>query len=195
MRICSIDNCQRRVHAKGLCDTHYKYERRTGNRWNHDVRKQIPMPDKFWPKVDVREPDECWEWQACILSTGYGSIGRGGFGGGSIAAHRASWELHHGPIPKGLVVMHTCDNRACVNPAHLKLGTHKENSEDMMRKGRHRFKAPLGDKSSLSKLTANQIRFIKRHPEIPSAEIAEAMGVGYVAIWRIRTGKTWSHIT
>jgi hypothetical protein len=94
-----------------------------------------------------------------------------------------------------MVVMHTCDDRACVNPAHLKLGTHQENARDMMQKGRHRFQAPRGERSSLSKLNEAAVRFIKRHGEIPATEIAEAFGVKHCAVWRIRTGKTWSHIT
>lgn len=194
MQLCSIEGCNSAVHAKGKCGTHYNYERRTGKKWRPGLGQVWPMEDRFWPKVDKGDPDECWEWQGCILSTGYGSVGKGGLGNGSIAAHRASYELHYGEIPKGMVVMHTCDNRACVNPAHLRLGTHKENTHDMMAKGRHRFKAPLGEKSSLSKITEQAARFIKKHSEIPAAEIAEAFGIKYVAVWRIRTGRTWPHI-
>jgi len=153
------------------------------------------LADRFWPKVEKRGPNDCWEWKGSIVNTGYGSVGKGGYRKGSIGAHRASYMINKGPIPKGMVVMHTCDNRACVNPNHLKLGTHKENTQDMMRKGRHRFQAPLGERSSLSKITEAAARFIKKHTEIPAHEIAEAFGIKYCAVWRIRTGKTWSHIS
>jgi hypothetical protein len=152
------------------------------------------MEERFWPKVDKGEDHECWNWLGSITHHGYGSVGRGGFRKGSVGAHRASYELHYGPIPKGKVVMHTCDNRACVNPSHLRLGTHKDNTQDMLAKGRHRFQAPQGEKSSLSRLTEAQVRFIRKHTDIPLFEMADAMNVGHCAIWRIRTRRTWKHI-
>jgi hypothetical protein len=88
---------------------------------------------RFWDKVKIAGPNECWEWQAAIGTSGYGKMG---FNGKSEYAHRVCFILEHHEIPKGLVVMHTCDNRICVNPKHLKLGTQKENLKDMTDKGR-----------------------------------------------------------
>lgn len=95
-----------------------------------------PLADRFWPKVDRRGPDECWPWKAARRAAGYGKIGRGKSGRGWMLAHRASWELAHGPISSETLVLHRCDNPPCVNPAHLFLGTHADNVHDMVAKGR-----------------------------------------------------------
>lgn len=92
--------------------------------------------ERFWPKVDTgTDPNSCWLWTGAIKSNGYGHIGNRG--GPYLMAHRASWQLHYGPIPDGLCVCHRCDVRNCVRPDHLFLGNVRENLRDMMDKGRH----------------------------------------------------------
>jgi len=80
-------------------------------------------------------PRLCWEWPKYKTQAGYGTIIFDGF---KFAVHRLSFEHYKGVIPKGMVVMHACDNPPCFNPDHLFLGTHAENMQDMIRKGRHK---------------------------------------------------------
>ncbi len=97
--------------------------------------------DRFWSKVEVGEG--CWVWTGSRLRLGYGRI-YSGVSNVVVQAHRASYEIHHGPIPDGMFVMHTCDNPPCVNPTHLRLGTPLENHGDMRAKGRARWQvAPV----------------------------------------------------
>lgn len=137
---CSVPGCAGRYYAKGYCGKHYqrvaKYGHpNEGGKWNHG-----PPEQRFWHHVDKGDLDECWEWKGTLFhSTGYGALTYGSRGQSMMAAHRLSFEVHHGKIPDGMVVMHACDNPKCVNPNHLNVGTHADNVADKMAKGRWRL--------------------------------------------------------
>ena len=95
---------------------------------------------RFWAKVD--KSGECWVWTAALHTTGYGIFG---IGGKRVdRAHRISWAIANGPIPEGAHILHHCDNRPCVNPAHLFIGTNQDNVNDCIKKGRHSPPPPMG---------------------------------------------------
>jgi len=91
-------------------------------------------PNEFFDSnVLKNEQTQCWEWQGKLFVNGYG---RFYLGDKELRAHRYSYERHVGPIPEGLMILHSCDNRKCVNPSHLRPGTAKENMADAISRGR-----------------------------------------------------------
>lgn len=155
------------------------------------------LEQRFWPKVEVRADDECWPWLAFRNPAGYGTIKN--FWGSSLA-HRICWVLHHGGPIEGKHVLHTCDNPACVNPAHLYLGTNEDNIADKVARGRSHAPQPnkQGEKHPLAKLTDDDARLIHQLANSGrrnGRELARRFGVSPATICNIKKGKTWKAIT
>ena len=99
-------------------------------------RKPSPISERLKNRHVIDSDTDCWNWSGNTSGNGYGRIRHKGR---YICAHRASYIVRIGEIPDGLLVLHKCDNRGCVNPDHLFLGTHKDNMQDMLSKGRGRY--------------------------------------------------------
>lgn len=152
--------------------------------------------DKFWGRVAIGQPGDCWEWQGFRKETGYGRICRGG-GKGNVAAHRLAYALHYGEEPGARHVLHSCDNPPCCNPAHLRLGDPAANARDRVERGRSR-NVPKGSAHKLAKLTEEQVRDIRRR-FVPgkygdSARAAREFGLSKTTVAQLLRGETWSHV-
>lgn len=164
-------------------------------------RPPTPLEERFWEKVDVRGPGECWPWTASTRGFGYGQIAAGAPSRKILEAHRVSWEIHNGPIPvgeghHGTCVLHTCDNPPCVNPQHLFLGTFTDNMQDRDEKGRTRGGKLAGEEHGRAKLTGEQVfeirqTYVKRSRTYGTYALARKYGVCNTTIGRIVNGKHW----
>lgn len=191
VRICSVPDCGRKRRANGLCPKHYLRVKLTGT-VDIGPKAHGTLEERFWRKVTKSE--SCWIWSGSKRPNGYGTIQRGGKNSPTLLAHRVSCELHHGPIPRGCVVMHSCDNPSCVNPEHLLIGTHKDNTGDMDAKGRRVTIAPLGVQNGKSVLDDDKVRYIRQNPERSHAALARELGVGATTVRGVRIGRCWTHV-
>ncbi|RUR52748.1 HNH endonuclease [Vreelandella populi] len=148
---------------------------------------------RFHQKYIKDEASGCWLWQYAKSNGGYGSVK---VGGNRESAHRVSYFLHKGPIPHNRIVCHECDVRDCVNPDHLFLGTHMDNTQDMINKGRQRYVGQKGAKNPRAVLTEKKVcEIIKLIAKgMTNRAIANRFGVSHGAISLIRLGKCWPDI-
>lgn len=133
----------------------------------------------FWEKV--RKTSSCWEWTGAKTHNGYGVV-RTSRPRMTVRVHRISYIIHKKIIPKGLMILHSCDNRCCVNPAHLSAGTARENTLDMMKKRRH-SKPPNNSEARKTKIPDEVIKMLGT---VPDTEIAKVLKVNPSVINRRR---------
>lgn len=160
-------------------------------------KKGTTAEQRFWQKVNKNGPTmphmttNCWEWVGANNKHKYGSF----FYDNKIQrAHRVSYQLYYGNIPDGIFICHHCDNKKCVRPDHLFAGTRQDNTDDMMKKGRHI--AQHGMKHNKAKLTDSDIIEIRNLHKQGSdcRDIAKQKGVAFSTIYRIVGHKLWRHI-
>lgn len=172
--------------------------------WKCSIKNRRPRSDpsaRFWPRV--KKTDTCWLWQHFIAPNGYGMFW---FSSKMRRTHRVAYELTHGTIPHGLDVLHKCDVKACVNPAHLFLGTHGDNTQDAMLKGRiptgsnhwsqrHPERYRRGVSHPFHKFTDDLVRHIRTEIENGArpTDLARQFNVSRRAIYHV-VQDGWKHV-
>ena len=153
------------------------------------------LDERFWSKVERPNPEGCWNWTANKNNKGYGLFRPGGVAPKALA-HRLSYEAANGPIPKGGLILHSCDNPACVNPAHLRVGSHKANVADMDQRGRRVSNAPKGAANHNAFATDDQIIAMLREyvAGARANDLADKYGFTRSAVRDPLGGKSWSHL-
>lgn len=142
---------------------------------------------RFWSRVEVRKRNQCWPWRYGSTKDGYGEY-RIGDSSGDVSS-RVAYRIATGPIPNGMVVRHTCDNRLCCNPSHLVIGTHADNVADRVARGR----SAKGESHGKSVLNEMLVRVIRSSP-LSDKYFADRLGVHEDTIRDVRSRKTWSHV-
>jgi len=150
----------------------------------------MTVVERLLSKIAVDLETGCWNWTAYVSPrNGYGQIWAYRR---KWRVHRLSYILHRGEIPDGIDVCHHCDNRACVNPDHLFLGTRDDNMADMVAKGRQR--PCIGTKHGRAKITEADVIEIRAIQGIPHTKIAQQYGISKTQVSTIRAGKYWKHV-
>lgn len=150
------------------------------------AKRHLTLEQRFWAKVD--KSGDCWIWTGCRSQLGYGQIS-------GYRAHRVSWQLAHGmdSIPAGMFVCHKCDNPPCVNPAHLFLGTARDNNADRARKGRGVYLRGPAHHQAVKNLDADKVRAILSDPR-PRRAVARVFGISPGTVSRIRRKEHWLRV-
>jgi len=158
------------------------------------LAKRVPLLERFWPRIRMASDEGCWEWTGQLSRAGYAVLSAPG-GRRPILAHRLSWEIHFGQIPDGLFVCHKCDNPACVRPDHLFLGTPKDNTADMIRKGRNT--PALGARNGNVKLDRSvipEIRYVYASGGLSLAAVGRMFSTSHRNVAHIVRRSTWKHV-
>lgn len=169
------------------------------------TKRYLKMPDRFWQYVHRCGPDECWPWVGPVLTVDGAKSGYGVFvmseGGKRVCttAHKRAFLLGGGVLPEGHIVRHSCDNPPCCNPAHLLSGTHKDNHDDMVARGRARWQSGRRYKKGWThgKLTDSQVIEIRQLREAGKRpwEIGPKFDISEKYVSSICSGRRKAHVT
>lgn len=177
---------------------HYWRLMRTGDVGANTPHRAAPIADRFWGNVDVGDADACWEWRGYVNPDGYGRVRDDD--GKLAGTHRVAYRLEHGSVPNSqtgdLRVLHHCDNPPCCNPAHLYLGTQKDNARDRSQRGRGGGSKIAGERNPSAKLTQAQVNEIRRRIDAglgygDRKRLCEEFGIGTSTFHRIQHGHNW----
>ena len=187
MRRCEYEGCDSKHFGKGLCSKHYTRQYRNGTPDITHYGMDETLEDRFrrygW---EVHPETGCWNWKGAT-SEGYGVLG---FHHTSIRTHRISYSIYKGDIPPGLEVLHSCDNKLCVNPEHLRVGTHRENIQEAVDRGL----LGRGADASGAKLSWKDVEDIRRDyltGLLTHDMIGELYGVHTTTVARVVRGETY----
>lgn len=184
---CSVSDCGRKAYAKALCFAHYQRVRDTGSVGILPVRGARGHKIPWLEAMVGHEGKECVEWPYRYAPNGYGQVDVNGV---NMGAHRHMCFLAHGAAPEGKPqVAHSCGNKRCFNPTHLRWATPAENASDKYFHGTHIF----GEDSPRAKLTDAAVREI-RAADISAGKLAKKYGVSRGAILCAKRHLTWAHV-
>lgn len=155
-----------------------------------------PLADRLARMAVADERTGCINWTG-TKSNGYGKMIVGSRTDGTRktrGAHQVAYEVHKGPIPDGMEICHSCDNRACINPKHLFVGTRQDNVDDREAKGRNKVRR--GSENTSSKLTESLVQSIRAAKAAgeTTVSIAKKFGMHRCSIRRAISGQTWAHV-
>ena len=183
--LCSIHGCGKPRATRGYCSAHYSLWRRHGDpQWNSPRQR-------FERRID-RSAEGCWEWTGSCCTAGYGILS---VDNRPRLAHRLAYEFYREMIPTGMQVLHTCDNRRCVNPDHLYLGTHDDNMRDKVR--RNRCSSLKGTESPTAVLSEDQVCAIRAEYAacgVSQRVLAARFGVTQSTVSAIIRKVRWKHL-
>jgi len=169
---------------------HLTHSRKGDNMRTGRPKEKLTLEEKFWTFVNKKGINDCWNWKGNHFKQGYGRMYHHSTKEGK--AHRLSYMINTGEIPEGALVCHTCNNKSCVNPKHLYVGTNDDNMRDLANSG-----ILKGEKNPASKLTVFEVLRIRRiyaKRGKNTYELSKQYNVSQILISQIIRGVSWKHV-